>query len=284
MIWLYEAIGAIRDFIELGGNVLWAIMLVVFLMWTFILERLWYFYRVHPARKAAIIGAWESRSDTASWYAKRIREGLVSETSLALRQNVGLIRVLIAICPLLGLLGTVTGMIAVFDVMTYSGVGNARAMAGGVSMATVPTMAGMVAALSGVYFGTWLDHKAQQVPPTSLLGKAVSYTLGQWKRLTVYVEDGLLTPDNNLAENAIRPFVVGRKNWLFSGTPQGAWASATIYSLIETAKANGLEPYRYLRYLFETLPQASTADEHRALLPWHLSPTQLALPTDPTGA
>jgi biopolymer transport protein ExbB len=73
---------------------------------------------------------------------------------------VGVIKALIAICPLLGLLGTVTGMIAVFDVMTYSG-GNARAMAGGVSMATVPTMAGMVAALSGVYFGTWLEHKAQ---------------------------------------------------------------------------------------------------------------------------
>ena len=72
-----------------------------------------------------------------------------------------LIKVLIAICPLLGLLGTVTGMIAVFDVMTYSGGGNARAMAGGVSMATIPTMAGMVAALSGVYFGTWLEHKAQ---------------------------------------------------------------------------------------------------------------------------
>jgi biopolymer transport protein ExbB len=161
MIWLYEAIGAIRDFIELGGNVLWAIMLVLFLMWTFILERLWYVYKVHPERKAAILKAWESRSDTGSWYAKRIREGLVSEASLALRQNVGLIRVLIAICPLLGLLGTVTGMIAVFDVMTYTGGGNARAMAGGVSMATVPTMAGMVAALSGVYFGTWLDHKAQ---------------------------------------------------------------------------------------------------------------------------
>ncbi|MFC1690211.1 MotA/TolQ/ExbB proton channel family protein [Pseudomonadota bacterium] len=161
MIWIYEAIGAIRDFIELGGNVLWAIMFVLFLMWTFILERLWYYYKVHPARKAAIIEYWEARADTASWYAKRIREGLVSETSLALRQNVGLIKVLIAICPLLGLLGTVTGMIAVFDVMTYSGGGNARAMAGGVSMATVPTMAGMVAALSGVYFGTWLEHKAQ---------------------------------------------------------------------------------------------------------------------------
>ncbi len=161
MIWFYEGIGAIRDFMELGGNVLWGIMFVLFLMWTFILERLWYFYRVHPAKKRAVLTAWESRSDTASWYAKRIREGLVSETSLALKQNVGLIKVLIAICPLLGLMGTVTGMIAVFDVMTYSGGGNARAMAGGVSMATVPTMAGMVAALSGVYFGTWLEHKAQ---------------------------------------------------------------------------------------------------------------------------
>jgi biopolymer transport protein ExbB len=161
MIWFYEAVGSIRDFMELGGDVLWAIMVVLFLMWTFILERLWYFYRVHPARKRAILANWEARADTTSWYAKRIREALVSETALALKRNVGLIKALIAICPLLGLLGTVTGMITVFDVMTYSGGGNARAMAGGVSMATVPTMAGMVAALSGVYFGTWLEHKAQ---------------------------------------------------------------------------------------------------------------------------
>ena len=161
MIWFYQTLESIRDFIELGGNVLWAIMFVLFLMWTFILERLWYFYRVHPARKEAILLDWESRPDTTSWYARRIREGLVSETALALTHNVGLIKALIAICPLLGLLGTVTGMISVFDVMTYSGGGNARAMAGGVSMATVPTMAGMVAALSGVYFGTWLEHKAQ---------------------------------------------------------------------------------------------------------------------------
>ena len=161
MIWFYEAVGSIRDFMELGGNVLWAIMLVLFLMWTFILERLWFFYRVYPGRKKDVIAAWDMRADTTSWYAKRIREGLISEASLALKQNIGVIKVLIAICPLLGLLGTVTGMIAVFDVMTYSGGGNARAMAGGVSMATVPTMAGMVAALSGVYFGTWLEHKAQ---------------------------------------------------------------------------------------------------------------------------
>jgi len=161
MTWFYQAIGSIRDFMELGGGVLWAIMFVLILMWTFIVERLWYFYRVYPARRRSILVAWETRPDTTSWYARRIREGLVSETSLALKQNVGLIKVLIAICPLLGLLGTVTGMIAVFDVMTYSGGGNARAMAAGVSMATVPTMAGMVAALSGVYFGTWLEHKAR---------------------------------------------------------------------------------------------------------------------------
>jgi len=130
-------------------------------MWTFILERLWYLYRVYPQRKRQTISIWESRADTSSWYAKRIREGLVSEASLALKRNVGLIKVLIAICPLLGLLGTVTGMITVFDVMTFSGGGNARAVAGGVSMATIPTMAGMIAALSGVYFGTWLEHKAQ---------------------------------------------------------------------------------------------------------------------------
>ena len=79
---------------------------------------------------------------------------------MGLKRNVGLIKALIAICPLLGLLGTVTGMVSVFDVMTFSGTGNARAMAAGVSKATVPTMAGMVAALSGVYFGTWLEHKA----------------------------------------------------------------------------------------------------------------------------
>ena len=133
-------------------------------------------------------------------------------------------------------------------------------------------------------FKAWLDDKATHTPPTSLLGKAVSYTLGQWKRLTVYTEDGRLTPDNNMVENAIRPFCVGRRNWLFSGTPEGAWASATIYSLIETAKANGLEPYRYLRYLFERLPQASTTEEHRALLPWHLSAEEIRLTADARGA
>jgi len=160
MIWFYDAVASIRDFMDLGGDVLYGIMLTLFMMWTLILERIWYFYRVHPGEREDIIGVWEARADTTSWHAKRIREMLISQTSVALKQNIGLIKALIAICPLLGLMGTVTGMVSVFDVMTFAGTGNARAMAAGVSMATVPTMAGMVAALSGVYFGTWLEHKA----------------------------------------------------------------------------------------------------------------------------
>jgi len=119
-------------------------------------------------------------------------------------------------------------------------------------------------------FHEWLKGQAPHTPPKSLLGKAISYALHQWKRLVRYLEDGRLRPDNNLAENAIRPFVVGRKNWLFSGNPEGAKASATLYSLIETAKANGLEPYWYLRYLFERLPLASTEEGYRALLPQYI--------------
>jgi biopolymer transport protein ExbB len=173
MIWIYDSIGAIRDFLELGGDVLYGIMATLFLMWTFILERLWYFYRVHPGQKREILADWEARADTTSWYAKRIREQMISQTSIALKRNVGLIKALIAICPLLGLMGTVTGMVSVFDVMTFSGTGNARAMAAGVSKATVPTMAGMVAALSGVYFGTWLEHKA--VTETEKLGDLLQH-------------------------------------------------------------------------------------------------------------
>ncbi len=160
MIWFYDAVASIRDFLELGGDVLYAIMATLVLMWTFILERIWYFYKVHPGKEQEIQEAWEARADTTSWYVKRIREQLISKAAIALKQNIGMIKALIAICPLLGLMGTVTGMISVFDVMTFAGTANARAMAAGVSMATVPTMAGMVAALSGVYFGTWLEHKA----------------------------------------------------------------------------------------------------------------------------
>ena len=129
-------------------------------------------------------------------------------------------------------------------------------------------------------FKRWLDAKVNEVPPKSLLGKAFAYALNQWSQLIVYADTYHVTPDNNMAENAIRPFVIGRKNWLFSGTPDGAAASAAIYSLFETAKANNLEPYWYMRYLLEKLPDAMTEDDYKALLPQYLNQSQLAGPAN----
>jgi transposase len=126
-------------------------------------------------------------------------------------------------------------------------------------------------------FRRWLEEKLPQTPPQGLMGKAIAYTLGQWKRLTAYLNVPELPLDNNLAENAIRPFVVGRKNWLFSGTPEGAWASALFYSLIETAKANALEPHFYLRYLFTRIPHAQSTEDYAALLPQRLNLAEIML-------
>ncbi len=112
-----------------------------------------------------------------------------------------------------------------------------------------------------------LFEKGPLTPPKSLLGKAASYALGQRPRITAYLENPDLTPDNNAAENAIRPFAVGRKNWLFAGSPRGAKASAAIYSLIESAKANGLNPLDYLNNLFDKLPKAKSEQDLRQLLP-----------------
>jgi len=124
-------------------------------------------------------------------------------------------------------------------------------------------------------FRHWLDERIEQVVPSTKLGEAIHYAHAQWPRLEHYLDGWFLTPDNNAAENAIRPFVVGRKNWLFSDTPRGAHASAALYSLVETAKANGLEPYHYLRYLFDRLPQATQRQDYERLLPTTLSPSDL---------
>ena len=113
----------------------------------------------------------------------------------------------------------------------------------------------------------WLRKKQNQLPPSTALGKAIAFALGQWPKLICYLDHAQLTPDNNSCEQAIRPFVIGRKNWLFSGSPRGAAASALLYSLIETAKANGRDPYWYLRELFEQLPLARTRADYLALLP-----------------
>ncbi|AHC13818.1 Mobile element protein [Salinispira pacifica] len=107
-------------------------------------------------------------------------------------------------------------------------------------------------------FKSWLEKKANTIPPQSALGKAVNYSLNQWEYLVHYLDLPELTPDNNAAERAIRPFVLGRKNWLFSGSPAGAESSSAMYSLIETAKANGLDPHSYLLNLFEKAPLAES--------------------------
>ena len=121
----------------------------------------------------------------------------------------------------------------------------------------------------------WLDTSLPQVPPTSATGKALNYLHNEWDKLIRYLDDGRLAIDNNGAENAIRPFVLGRKNWLFSTSVKGVKASANLYSLIETVKANGLEPYAYLRYLFAALPKAETVEAIEALLPGHISMDQI---------
>lgn len=116
----------------------------------------------------------------------------------------------------------------------------------------------------------WLDKTLHSTFPKGLLGKALAYLDKNWDKLTVYTEDGRLNIDNNPAENAIRPFVVGRKNWLFSATMPGAKASANLYGLIETAKANQLEPYAYLKQVFTELPQATSLEDIERLLPWRV--------------
>jgi transposase len=124
----------------------------------------------------------------------------------------------------------------------------------------------------------WLDDKANKVLPKGLLGEAIQYARKQWPILVTFLKDGHLEIDNNLAENAIRPFAVGRKAWLFSGSPRGAEASAMLYTLVETAKAAGLEPRAYLHYLFETLPTVTTPEGIEALLPLRLTPDDLKIP------
>ena len=124
-------------------------------------------------------------------------------------------------------------------------------------------------------FRKWLESKVSTVLPSTLLGKAVAYTLNQWPKLERYLEQAYLTPDTNRVENAIRPFCVGKRNWLFSGSPRGAHAGATLYSLIETARANGIEPYRYLRHIFEQIPLVEGPEALENFLPYKIDAAEM---------
>ena len=152
---------AIRDFMELGGTVLSWIAIIIFAMWVLMVERLIFFRTGLKREIKEVFDRWEARAERRSWHAHQIREKLISEVKMSANQGLPMIQTLVALCPLMGLLGTVTGMIEVFDVMAVSGSGNARSMASGVSKATIPTMAGMVGALSGVFVVTLLNRSSK---------------------------------------------------------------------------------------------------------------------------
>jgi len=149
----------IRNFLSSGGGVLWLILFVAIFLWYLIIERLVFLKQAYPEIKAQNFQHWDQRTDKSSAHALFIRRMMISEALIQMRSGVSLIKMLIALCPLLGLLGTVTGMIHVFDVMAVTGTGNARAMAAGVSKATNPTMAGMVVAIAGLYFSKLIEER-----------------------------------------------------------------------------------------------------------------------------
>lgn len=150
--WLIEEVESVRRFLGLGGDVLVALFCLTLMMWALLLERWFYFMAVYPQQVKQTKTAWLARTDHLSWSARQIRRELVSRVAMAVDKGMPVIKVLIALCPLMGLLGTVVGMVQVFDTLAITGTGSPRAMASGISKATVPTMAGMIAALSGLFF------------------------------------------------------------------------------------------------------------------------------------
>ena len=155
---LGDAYLAIIRFMEMGGDVLYLIAIITFLMWTLIFERMWFFWTEHKSLVREATEKWEGRNERTSWSARQVREAMISDASDRITGSLPIIQTCVALCPLFGLLGTVTGMIAVFDAMATQG-GNARSMAAGVSMATIPTMSGMIASLSGLVGSTILRRK-----------------------------------------------------------------------------------------------------------------------------
>lgn len=153
---LLDTLDAISTFMERGGPVLWVIAGLLLVKWSLVFERVWYLNTTHRKNVKNTLATWNARSDTKSWSAHQIRTMMISQVSLDIRTTLPMIESLVVVCPLLGLIGTVTGMIEVFFVMAVTGGGDAKSMAGGVSKATIPTMAGMVGALSGIFASNWL--------------------------------------------------------------------------------------------------------------------------------
>ena len=162
MNFFLDAMSGINGFLQMGGPVLIAIALLLLVMWTLLFERIWFFKTSLKSELNEALTTWQSRSDHHSLRAHQIRESIISQVTLKIESGIPTIKTLVALAPLLGLLGTVTGMIGVFDVLAINGGGDAKSMSAGVSKATIPTMAGMVAALSGVFGNTYVSRIANR--------------------------------------------------------------------------------------------------------------------------
>lgn len=162
MLALTEALDKIQAFIASGGIILYFIAGLAFAMWTLIFERLWFYRGSLGKIKSQTMDTWEGRVERNSWNARQIRMSLISKVTSRINENLDLLGVMVTLCPLFGLLGTVVGMIEVFNVLAVTGGGDAKSMASGVSRATIPTMAGMVAALSGVFGSTLVNRIADR--------------------------------------------------------------------------------------------------------------------------
>jgi biopolymer transport protein ExbB len=159
---LVELLEGLQDYFETGGNVLYVILAIAFFLWLVLIERFLFFRYTSPRQIRAVVDKWNARADKDSWHAKHIRSAMIAEQSVRLRQWLVLAQTLVALCPLCGILGTVTGMIAVFEVMAFQGGGNARGLAAGISQATLPTMSGLVVAISGLYFVALIERQANR--------------------------------------------------------------------------------------------------------------------------
>jgi len=162
MLALYDALEAISAFVESGGFILKCIAVLTFVMWTLLFERFWFYKTSLNKVVSGALDSWEARPERKSWNAHQIRRRMISVVNEKINANLDLIATMVALCPLLGLLGTVTGMINVFQILALTGGGDAKSMAGGVSLATIPTMAGMVAAISGVFGTTVVNQIASR--------------------------------------------------------------------------------------------------------------------------
>ncbi len=159
---IYLFFDALQAFLNAGGDVLWAILLVSICLWFLIVERMLFFKFDYPEQRNKLIEKWASREDKNSPQALSIRKCIISQAKVKMSKTLLIIKVLISLCPLLGLLGTVLGMIHVFDVMAVTGTGNIRAMSSGISQATIPTMAGMVISIAGLYFSRLIDERINE--------------------------------------------------------------------------------------------------------------------------